>query len=107
MTKKQALKNWDNATEELTKIFCKKYFKDSYEYHPNDWVSNEIGGVIAINDYYFSFSHIKEALELNATEKQLFDYYDYSLDSALKNKKVEVNFKNYVKYFSGFAWKEK
>lgn len=91
------LKNYYNAVEELTKEFCKKYFKGVYEYDVNDWIGGNIGGVIHINDYYFDFRDIKIALEYKPTKDELFDYYDC---------KDCIKFENYLKYFRGFSFKE-
>lgn len=100
---KKELKAYYVAVEELTKLFAKKYFKGVYEYDINDWV--DIGGVIRINGYYFNFFNIKLALEYKATEKELFDHYDYGYKKYLAGK-TYVNFENYLKYFRGFSFKE-
>ena len=100
---KKELKAYYVAVEDLTKLFAKKYFKGVYEYNVNDWV--DIGGVICINGYCFNFCDIKLALEYKATEKELFDYYDYSYEKYLADKTC-VNFENYLKYFRGFSFKE-
>lgn len=119
--KNKLIKDWNIATNKITSLFINKYFgdceiswiknfdfvEDGFEFQGSDgsedginlhgyWVGNDIGGILEISDYYFSFDRMKEALELNATEKQLFDYYDLELEE-----KIDINFKNYVKYFSG------
>lgn len=94
------LKNYYNAVEELTKVFCKKYFKDCYKYDPKDWIGCDIGGIIEINDYFFDMNYIEIALKYKATEDELFGYYDYSLNEG------KISFQNYLKYFRGFSFEE-
>lgn len=116
----QEIRDWNIATNKVTTLFIKKYFgdcdvgwiknfyweEDGTEFTAGDgaedgihlsgyWVSEEIGGVLEIADYYFNFSRIKEALELEATEDQLFEYYDLEFD---REGKVGYNFKNFVRY---------
>lgn len=102
---KQLLQNYETNVIEITKVFCKKYFGDCYEYHDNDWTAGDIGGIISINNYYFNFSDILSALEYKATKKELFGFYDYSLKKHLKDE-TTVSFENYLKYFRGLSFKE-
>lgn len=102
---KQLLQNYENNVIEITKIFCKKYFGDCYKYHDDDWIGGDVGGIISINDYYFNFSDILTALEYKATEKELFGFYDYSLEKFIKEK-ISLSLKYYLKYFRGFSFKE-
>ena len=99
------LKNYYNAVEELTKKFCKKYFKGVYEYDVNDWVGGYIGGIICINDYWFYLNDIVIAIKYKATKKELFGFYEYNLEKLL-TKKDCVSFEHYLKYFRGFSFKE-
>ena len=102
---KQLLQNYENNVIEITKVFCKKYFGDCYEYSDNDWAGGDIGGIISINDYFFSFSDILNALKYKATKKELFGFYDYCLEKHLKDESTP-SFENYLKYFRGFSFKE-
>ena len=99
------LKNYYNAVEELTKLFCNKYFKGVYEYDVNDWVGGDIGGIICINDYWYSLSNIEIAIKYKATKKELFDYYDISYERSINGKKC-VSLKTYLEYYRGFSYKE-
>lgn len=100
------LQNYYNAVENLTKLFCKRYFKDTYEYNVNDWAASDIGGVICINDYFFGMNYIETAIKHKATKKELFDYYDFALEKGLKNEKLLFSFENYLRYFRGFSFEE-
>jgi hypothetical protein len=99
------LKNYYNAVQELTKEFCKKYFKGVYEYNVSDWAGGEIGGIICINDYYFDFKNIEIAIKYKATKKELFDYYDESYEKYIAGEDC-INFEHYLKYYRGFSFKE-
>lgn len=98
------LKNYYNSVEELTKHFCKKYFKGVYEYDVNDWVGCNIGGVICINDYYFDFKNIVIAIKYKATKKELFGYYDFSYEKHIAGENC-ISFEQYLKYYRGFSFK--
>lgn len=99
------LENYYKAVEDLTKLFCKRYFKNFYNYRASDWVGGDIGGVICINDYWFNVKNIETAIKYKATKKELFGYYDYSLENDSENKDC-VSFERYLKYFRGFSFKE-
>ena len=98
------LKNYYNSVEELTKHFCKKYFKGVYEYDVNDWAGCNIGGVICINDYYFDFKNIVIAIKYKATEKELFGFYDESYERYIAGENC-ISFEQYLKYYRGFSFK--
>ncbi len=99
------LKNYYKAVEELTKEFCKKYFKGVYEYNVNDWVGCNIGGVICINDYYFNLNNIEIAIKYKATKKELFGYYDFSYEKHIAGENC-ISFEQYLKYYRGFSFKK-
>ena len=99
------LKNYYNSVEELTKHFCKKYFKGVYEYDVNDWVGCNIGGIIFINDYYFDFKNIVIAIKYKATKKELFGYYDFSYEKHIAGENC-ISFEQYLKYYRGFSFKK-
>lgn len=104
MTNKQ-LKAYYKAIEDLTKFFCTKYFAEVYKYDKRDWVNNEIGGVIKINDYFFSISDIELAGKYNATEDELLGYHDFALTRRMKNKKI-ISFEHYLRYFRGISFRK-
>lgn len=98
----QLIIDYDNNVVEITKVFCKKYFGDCYEYCDDDWTAGDIGGIISINDYFFSFNKdILIALKYKATKRELFRFYDYSLEKHLKDEPTP-SFENYLKYYRGF-----
>ena len=96
---KEVIKKWEEATEEVANAFVEKYFP---EHGREDyfWVGDEIGSVFCIADMFFDVDRMLEALKLNATFDQLYDYYDEELEHCEgdPNKPMPVSFKNYVKH---------
>ncbi len=86
---------FNKAVDELTEFFVKKYFDKDADYY---WISNERDGTLSVNDYFFSLSDIVESIQFNATEKQLFDWYDLALNASMGNKPLLQNYRNYLKY---------
>lgn len=84
------IKNWNKATQALADKFVETYFEESECW----WISDEVGGVYFVNDMFFSVDRMKEALELKATQGQLFDYYHLELE----RKGVGYSFRAFVKY---------
>lgn len=95
------LEAYYKAIEDLTRAFCKKYFGNRYKYDVNDWVGGQVGGIININDYWFSLKNIEEAIKFKASKRQVFDYYDYCLENFGKNK-PRVTFEIWLDYYNGF-----
>lgn len=102
----KVITNWRKATEQVAIAFTKKYFPDERYGKDTFWVSDEIGGIFVVSDYFFGVNPMIEALELKATFEQLSDYYYVSVDYCMENpnKPMHTNFKNYVKY--GFIGNE-
>ena len=93
---KKELKNWEKETNKLADVFVKKYFgKNASDVF---WVADDIGGVLCINDYFFNFNMIREAIKYSASIEKLFDYHDEEFKLAMKNKKMNISLKNYIKH---------
>lgn len=84
-----AIENWRGATEEVADAFVKKYFPDNPRYDFDDggtpnsniyWVGGEVGSVFYISKMFFDVDRMIEALELNATFDQLYDYYHTAVE---------------------------
>ena len=90
----EILKEFNSVCNKLKKIFVKKYFgktvSDVY------WVSDEIGGVLAINDYFFSLSDMVDFLRYNYPVAKMFEYYDKRLEAEKKDLTF-VNIKHFIK----------
>lgn len=93
----KALKEWEEATEKLRREFLSKYFPD---YSSDDWfwVGDVIGDVLFIGDYFFNLDIMIESLRFNATDEQLFEYYDKALELAFEDKPVGQKYINFLKY---------
>lgn len=86
---------YESIIERITIYFASKYFKD-YVYDNTDWVGNEIGGVICINDYWFTPENMLDYLKHKYSAKKMFEHYDYAMNRKEKGKTV-VNIRNYKK----------
>lgn len=88
----KAYKNYHNACIDLVEEFCNRYFDGTNDYH---FIGNEPDGVVGIADYFFSVSDIAKFIRYEATEDEVFDYYDYSMKT---EGKPEVNLVNWLKF---------
>lgn len=94
----KALKTWEDATEELTKEFLRIYFPDE-EYDVGGFVACCIGDVYCVNEtYFFCQEDMVTAIKYDATYDQLIEYYDEALEAGLKDKRLKINFKNFIKW---------
>ena len=95
MTKEQKdlIKNWEEATQAIATRFRNKYFSKDAEIW---WVGDEIGGVLYINDHFFSLDNILISLRENVSITNMFGYYSFDLDSAMDNK-TRINYKTWLK----------
>jgi len=90
-----SLEKWELSTTELVENFVNKYFdKDT------DWyaVSDEIEGVICVNDYFWNLEDIVSCVRYNPSRKKLFQYYDYAIECGNKDEHPSVSFRNFVKF---------
>lgn len=94
------IKAWRKATEDLAKVFVKKYFPDEVYEQDCFWVGDRIGDVFFVADMWLDLNRMIEALELDATWEQLREYDDLELEHAMKKtgKPTPINFRNFVKY---------
>lgn len=79
---KELIKEFERISESIGAYFCSKYF-NSLDY---DWVANNIGGILNINDYFFSLEDMLNFMKYKYTKKQMFKYYDYALEERTKSK---------------------
>lgn len=90
---KKLLRAWEDATIDLCNHFTLKYFdKDADVY----FVADEIGKVLAINDYFFDLDEILDFLKYNYSKKMMFAWYDYKIECSVTGK-LPINIKNYKK----------
>lgn len=93
----KVLNEWYKATEEVTKVFLKKYFPEEVYGEDTYWVCDEVGTVLFVADYVFGLGWIIEALQMKVKPMHLFGYYWFVEECAHEEKPPGINFKNYVK----------
>lgn len=92
--KNEYLQKWEEATQDLADYFAYKYFgKDLSDVY---WIGDEVGGVLALNDYFFNTQDMVDFLRYKYSVKDMFDYYDYKMDMQMK-KKEYMNIDNWKK----------
>jgi len=96
----ETIKKWREATEQVAKAFVEKYFPEQEYDNDTFWVADEVGGVFYVCDMFFNIDRMIEAIEFNATYKQIQEYNDAELAYHMEKEgnTALVNFKNYVKY---------
>ena len=86
------LNNYYDSVQSITDYFVKKYFgKDVSDVY---WIADDIGGVLAVNDYFFSLTDMVDFLKYGYKTQEMFDYYDYSLKFC-QRVKIPINIKNW------------
>jgi hypothetical protein len=93
MNQTQLINDWERATNDLCNHFCLKYFDKDADIH---WISDDIGGTLYINDYFFSVDQIVDFLKCKYSSKKLFEWYNYQMECAYKEEHP-INIKNYGK----------
>lgn len=92
--KKDLIKNYEYAVNQILYFFIKKYF-GNIEEQETYWIGTHIGGVACINgDYFFNPEEMLEYLKNSASRKQMFDYYDYALNEEEQDR-TPLSFKHY------------
>ena len=87
--------DYNLAVENYIKAFCKKHGID-FEF----WISDEVGSVCNIGDYFFDFQDIKTDIDLNVSTKEnesIFAWQTYVLEAQEKKAKYQINFKSWLK----------
>lgn len=78
MANKDLKELYNKVVEEYCIEFCKKYDFDDYD--ASMWVSDDIGGVLCVSDYFINFSDIKYCIDNNVSWKDFVRWYDYCID---------------------------
>lgn len=79
---KELLKNIETHAYQLGEEFADKYFgKDSERW----WIAEEIGGVLYINDHFFSLGELMDFTRFSYSKKAMFEYKDYQMECHEKN----------------------
>lgn len=96
----KVINRWRKATHSVAEVFTKKYFPEERFEVDTFWVSGEIGSIFSVSDMFFNVDRMIEALELNATFDQIYDYADAEVEhhEALPDSPMPISFKNYIKH---------
>jgi hypothetical protein len=89
---KKDLQNWYKATDILAKEFAFHYFGDDVEVW---WVAGQIGGVLFINDRFYSIQDIVDYIQYKYSKKDMFDHHDTMLKNAEKGMSIDASIKNW------------
>ena len=88
----EKLKNrYYEICNEIVAEFCKKQEIDF-----DSWVGDRVGEIALIGDYYLNFSDILQDLNTNQEKWFIFQWYNDSVDNAIKNKfPIQINYQSY------------
>lgn len=93
-TKEHVRAMYNLGCMEYLRLFCEKHGFD-YEDAKDSWVGNEIGGVTCVGDYFVDMGVIVADIEMNTTEHDFVEWYDYCLEADEFGLDVP-NFKSWV-----------
>ena len=90
--------NYQKVCESVVREFLSTYFPTEH-YSADDWIGEEICGVLNIGDYYFfGLSEMVQYLQYEYTRDQMFARYDMVLVQAQQTNGITVpNIKNWLK----------
>lgn len=91
---------YENAVHEYCHIFMQKH---GFAYNPDEWVANEVGGVLCVNDYYLDFDDIKYDIDNDVAENVFFEWYDYCVELMMIDGAPDVNYKSWVRGFRPYT----
>lgn len=66
-----------NACNAYLKAFCEMY---GFDYYPDFWIGDEVGGVIELGDYFVNINTIRTAVDRNVPREEFVKWYDYCMD---------------------------
>jgi hypothetical protein len=89
--KKELIQEWEDFNDKLAEYFALKYFGKDTEVW---WIAGESGGVLYINDRFFSPQDMIDYLRYSYSKDKMFEHYDYSL-ACREKEESPINIKNY------------
>lgn len=78
------LKNYERACNEMVKWFIEEYYcydNETYDDVYKHWIGDDIGGIIGINDNFWSIDSIKQVMYTKPKSEQLFSWYHYQIEN--------------------------
>jgi len=92
METKRVLATYYTACQILADHFVHRYFgKDVSDMW---WIGDEVGGVLAVNDYFFDMEIMEQFLRYRYSKKLMFEYYEAKLEADTKGETI-ANIKNW------------
>lgn len=90
--------NYQKTCESVAREFLATYFPTE-RYSLDDWIGNEIGGVLVVGDmYFFTLLEMVQYLQYEYTRDQLLARYEMVLEQAQQTNGIPIpNIKNWLK----------
>ena len=82
----------ETAIQHYVDVFCEKH-ELIFDY----WVADLSGGVGQFGDYFFGFEDIRLDLETNQPVDVIFEWYDITLELAMKDDTYGINYYSWIK----------
>lgn len=80
--------------------YCETFAeKHEFDYAPFDWVAGDVGGVIELGDYCFSFNDIRTDIDRDASIDEIFSWYNHCM--RLHTISEDIPTPNYRSWLSG------
>ena len=76
--KEKAREYFEKGCNEYLRLFCEKHGFD-FEDAKDSWVSDSVGGVVCVGDFFVDMETIIADIEMDAPEEEFFKWYDYSI----------------------------
>ena len=84
---------YNDACNNYLKVWCEKHYLPMED---DPWVASEPGGVAMIGDYFVDMQTILTDINMNAPEKEWWEWYDYSVVTAEVGLPEKCNFKSWL-----------
>lgn len=91
MTTKENSFLYEKAVHQYCEEFCEIMWDDKDVYDEYFWVSEDVGGIICLCDYWFNFATIKQVVDEGIDKDIVFEWYYYNLNGG------KINLHNYSK----------
>jgi hypothetical protein len=87
----KTLQVWESFSHQLAIEFVQKYFTKDAEFW---WVNREKGGVLFVNDYFFSLQDMVDFIRYKYPKQRVFEYYQYAL-RCYETQETKINIKHF------------
>ena len=95
----KALKNYQEECQNMADTFIEWYYCDD-DIKSSDvewsWVADQVGGVLCVNDHFWSMNDLVEIFSLQPTESQLWDWKSECDEAAFRGK-TSMNLRSWLK----------